>query len=420
MQADRSTRQQGSRLSSITRPTSLRDPIGLFAASDVETRALWLRPNTGEALVGIGSACTLVGVGEQRFAQVADAWRAVTTNACIEGGDPVLLGGFSFDPLCESSELWDGFPAARMVLPERLLRVHDGAASLTTNVVADRARFGQHPTRPTARGLSPARWQELVATIERGIRGGRLGVRKVVLASSREVRPTRSVEAALRALAAAYPTCTIFAFADGDACFLGATPERLISLRDGTATTMALAGSARRGDTPAEDQRIEQGLMHDCKERDEHAIVVSALRESLARACTRVVVDAAPRVHKLGNVQHLLTAVRGRVAAGRSVLDLVEQLHPTPAVGGFPRQRALGLIRQHEALDRGWYAAPIGWMDRHGQGEFVVGLRSALVRGDAATLFAGCGIVAGSDPSTEYAEWGWKLRPMLSALGITG
>jgi isochorismate synthase EntC len=147
--------------------------------------------------------------------------------------------------------------------------------------------------------------------------------------------------------------------------------------------------------------------------------VVSALRASLARVCTRVVVDALPRVHKLDNVQHLLTTVRGQVTAARSVLDLVEQLHPTPAVGGFPRTRALALIRQHEALDRGWYAAPIGWMDGHGDGEFVVGLRSALLRGETATLFAGCGIVAGSDPLTEYAEWGWKLRPMLGALATS-
>ncbi|HEX8968716.1 MAG TPA: chorismate-binding protein, partial [Chloroflexota bacterium] len=134
--------------------------------------------------------------------------------------------------------------------------------------------------------------------------------------------------------------------------------------------------------------------------------------------CTRVVADAEPRLRRLSNVQHLFTPVRGQLPGGRSVLDLVERLHPTPAVGDFPRERALAIIRQHEALDRGWYAAPFGWVGADGQGEFVVGLRSALVRGETATLFAGCGIVAQSNPETELAEWGWKLRPMLAALGV--
>jgi isochorismate synthase EntC len=103
--------------------------------------------------------------------------------------------------------------------------------------------------------------------------------------------------------------------------------------------------------------------------------------------------------------------------AGRGALDLVKALHPTPAVGGYPREPALKLIREREGLDRGWYAAPIGWVGARGEGEFVVGLRSALVRGETATLFAGCGIVADSDPASELAEWGWKLKPMAAALG---
>src|SRR5207244_363533 len=115
-------------------------------------------------------------------------------------------------------------------------------------------------------------------------------------------------------------------------------------------------------------------------------------------------------------VQHLLTHVLGQVAPGRGVLDLVERLHPTPAMGGFPRQPAMELIRKHEALDRGWYAGPIGWLNAAGEGEFVVGIRSAVVRQHSATLFAGCGIVGESDPAAEFAESNWKLRPMQAAL----
>jgi isochorismate synthase len=180
---------------------------------------------------------------------------------------------------------------------------------------------------------------------------------------------------------------------------------------------MALAGSAPRGRTREEDAHIADQLLRDPKERAEHAVVVDALRDGLRELCTRVVADAQPRVQALSNVQHLLTRVRGEVRPGDGILDFVGRLHPTPAVGGFPTPRALELIRNLEALDRGWYAGPIGWVDARGEGEFVVALRSALLRGQTATLFAGCGIVANSDPSAEYAEWGWKVRPMLAALG---
>ncbi|HEY0582716.1 MAG TPA: isochorismate synthase, partial [Chloroflexota bacterium] len=234
--------------------------------------------------------------------------------------------------------------------------------------------------------------------------------------------PPRDVQHALRDLAERYPECTIFAVAQPDACFLGATPERLIALRHGLASTMALAGSAPRGVTPAHDEALAQQLLCSPKERAEHAVVVGALRDGLTRAglCTRIIADARPRVQKLANVQHLLTPIRAQVVAGTDVLSLVARLHPTPAVGGYPREAALRLIRDREGLDRGWYAGPIGWVDARGDGEFVVGIRSALVRHGQATLFAGCGIVAESDAAAEYAESTWKLRPMRAALGLDG
>ena len=147
-------------------------------------------------------------------------------------------------------------------------------------------------------------------------------------------------------------------------------------------------------------------------------MVVSALRDGLSAdgLCTTVVADAGPRIRKLANVQHLFTPVHAQVAPGRTVLDLVERLHPTPAVGGHPTPRAMQLLREVESLDRGWYAAPLGWIDANGDGEFVVGIRSALLRGDQATLFAGCGIMADSDADRELAESEWKLRVMRQAL----
>jgi len=420
-------------LASWTTPAS-REAIGFFAsAAGVQDRALWLRPASGDALAGVGAARTIVGTGAGRLRQIAATWRDLLRDAVLDGAPgsgPLLLGGFSFDPArTQPSALWAGFPDARMVLPERMLQVQEGGAWLVTNVVVDPEDDFQAPEpRPSTSLtnaeslLSPAAWQALVGSVAHGIRDGQLGpeLTKVVLARAQQIEQTRPIDprSALRYLAASYPSCTVFAIAHGDRCFLGATPERLIALHDGTASTVALAGSGPRGATRAEDERLAEQLLHDPKERAEHAIVVGALRDGLGQLCTRVISDTQPQIKQLANVQHLFTPVRGEVVAGVGVLELVERLHPTPAVGGFPRQPALQLIRDREALDRGWYAGPIGWLNRAGEGEFVVGIRSALVDGNSATLFAGCGIVADSDPATEYAESGWKLQPMRAALGI--
>jgi isochorismate synthase len=419
-------------LASWTRPASAHDPISFYAqAVRREDRLLWLRPASGEALVGSGAARTFVGTGQDRFQHVAAAWRELSADALVDDrsgasvGDPLLLGGFSFDPVSRGSSVWAGFPDARLVLPEQMLVLRDGGAWLMTNVVVEPDE--QPPSLPAAhqpsvgeqQPMPPDAWARLVGSVARGIHAGDLGLEKVVLARSRQVQHGAPIDAtlALRHLAEAYPSCTIFAVGHQDATFLGATPERLIVLRAGTASTMALAGSMPRGATPTEDEQLADLLLHDPKERAEHAVVVAALREGLTDVCTRVITDAQPRIERLANVQHLLTPIRGQVADGRTVLDLVERLHPTPAMGGYPSARALELIRHVEHLDRGWYAGPIGWVNAHGEGEFVVGIRSAVVRGETATLFAGCGIVADSDPTAELAESELKLRPMLAALG---
>jgi isochorismate synthase len=409
------------RLISATHPTANVDPIAVFAAADdLESRALWLRPASGEALVGLGSALTLSGAPER----IAAEWRALVADADVDSEaepGPRLLGGFCFDPLASGSQLWDGFGVGRLVLPECLFSVQHGTTFLTTNRIAGESPFVSHLNEaskaPARLGLSPSDWRALVGEVASTLSQGDAGLRKVVLARAQQVQVRVTLEAVLRRLAADYPMCTIFACATRDACFLGATPERLVALHDGTATTMALAGTAPRGDTPAGDLAIGQRLLRDPKERTEHIVVADAVREALAPLATRMMVDPEPRLHTLPNVQHLITPICAEMKAGRGALDLVNALHPTPAVGGYPREPALKLIREREGLDRGWYAAPIGWVDTRGEGEFVVGLRSALLRGETATLFAGCGIVADSDPPTELAEWGWKLKPMAAALG---
>ena len=244
---------------------------------------------------------------------------------------------------------------------------------------------------------------------------------KVVLARDIQVMLKDAVEAfdvsnILQQLRESYPTAYVFAIQRGEQFFVGATPERLVQAQDGQVRTMALAGSARRGETEEEDAWIGAELLQSEKDNREHAIVLAMVRDALRNHCTRVDASTSPQLLRLKNVQHLETPIIGELIPGRCILDILADLHPTPAVGGFPRQDALEMIRRVEKLDRGWYAAPIGWISESGYGEFAVALRSGLVNGNKARLFAGCGIVADSDPQNEFAESCLKFQVMLRAL----
>jgi isochorismate synthase len=234
---------------------------------------------------------------------------------------------------------------------------------------------------------------------------------------ARRLDPTR----ALRRLRAGYPGCTLFAVCRGDRCFLGATPERLVRVRGGALHTAAVAGSAPRGLTAEDDARLGAGLLAGRKDRLEHDLVVEAIRDALSGMLETAPDTPEPVLLKVRNVQHLYTPYEGVLRRPHSVLELVDRLHPTPAVGGVPRDAALGWIRRHEGWDRGWYAGPVLWMDRAGEGESAVAIRSALLGETEGRLFAGCGIMADSDPDEEYAESMLKCRAMLSALnGASG
>ncbi len=223
----------------------------------------------------------------------------------------------------------------------------------------------------------------------------------------------------LRALRGRHPQCLRYwVTAPGGAHFVGATPERLFSKRGSEARSLALAGSAPRGRDPRSDQENIRSLLASRKNRHEHQLVVEAVRDALAGLCTRVEAPQAAQVLTLSNVHHLSTPLRGRLRGGVSSFDLLERLHPTPAVGGTPRQAALELLREIEPEGRGWYAGPIGWIGADGNSEFFVALRGALLRGDEAHLFAGCGLVEASDPAGEWDETQWKLDAVASCLGL--
>jgi isochorismate synthase len=341
----------------------------------------------------------------------------------------------------ESVDEWQAFPDAQATVPQLQFVRRRGEHFLTMNVLVDRdsdmngildgvsavlagvqkdgGAVGAHGAAPLQENDvtdDAAAWCDSVSSLTSAIAAGE--AEKVVLARRVELQCQAGfdIPVALDRLRSRFPNCTVFAVRDGDDCFLGATPEMLVRLEAGRVRADCLAGSARRGTSEPEDDAIGRALLADDKERREHAMVVRGLVESLREVCVAIDAPRTPSLRKMANVQHLHTPIEARMPGVRHVLELVERLHPTPAVGGLPKLRALCLIKDNERFDRGWYAGPIGWIDAQGGGEFAVALRSALVQGRRAFLYAGCGIVSGSDPEREYEESRIKLEAMRWAL----
>ena len=237
--------------------------------------------------------------------------------------------------------------------------------------------------------------------------------RRVTLELAREP----SLDRVLEWLAARYPDAAVFAVRRPGISLVGASPERLLGLEHGLVVADALAGSAPRATCDDADQLLGGTLLGDPKELAEHAVVVREILTALEPLCTALVASHAPSLMRLPNVQHLASHVHGRVRPEVGVFELLERMHPTPAVGGAPRAAALDWLRSHGEADRGWYTGGVGWLDDAG-GEIWVALRCAALRERVASLYAGAGIVSGSDPSQELRETGWKLQAMLEALAI--
>ena len=217
-----------------------------------------------------------------------------------------------------------------------------------------------------------------------------------------------------------FPACFCFCFGTPEAAFIGASPELLVRRSGAVAATVALAGTTGRSADPAVDDHLGEAMMRSPKVRDEHGIVVHRIERTLRPHAVWVHSEPEPSVIKVGNLQHLATPIRAQLAEARSAIELAGALHPTPAIGGEPRDAAVELIGELEGIDRGWYTGPIGWMDATDDGEFCVGLRSTLLRDREAHLFAGCGIVADSDPAAELQESELKFEALLPLLSFTG
>lgn len=424
------------------------DPCSVISQRDA---LVWEQPERGFALAAAGHAARLIANGESRFQDIRSQLGQLLDEAVVEQDSgaalrpaPISFAGFAFDPVHPDDVAWFGFPEAMVVLPRILLARSGAHVFFTINLMIDPENEasidvaalrddverlldepisdheGQEPR--SNRFLDPGEdahvyWNESVAGLTSRIAAG--DADKVVLARrvQAEAEDGFDLQGILERLRQRYRECTVFALRSGeDACFLGATPEMLVSLQGRAVRADCLAGSAARGATDEKDAALGAALLADEKEQREHAFVAQSLNQSLTALCHDIKQPATPRLRRFANVQHLHTPFEATTSGDRHILDLVERLHPTAATGGLPREASLALIREHEPFSRGWYAGPIGWIDAEGGGEFAVALRSALLRGDVASLYAGCGIVTGSDPEREYAESLLKLRAMLWAL----
>jgi isochorismate synthase len=417
------------------------------ALADAPDAFIWEQPERGYALAGSGQAFRATFSGASRFEETREALRALLDDAVIDQQSgaalhptPLSLAGFAFDPARPDNVAWFGYPDALLTVP-RLLFTRSGSHLFVTanalitpetdcpseaqdlGILAERLLETATDHRPQAapsRLLDPGAdarhlWAESVEALTERIATG--SPDKVVLARRVSVEGPGAFDtrAVLQRLRARFAECTVFAVGSGESCFVGATPEMLVSLRGRRVRADCLAGSARRGATPEDDARLGAALLADEKERLEHAFVARGIEQSLA-PFGPVRHPDEPVLRRMANVQHLHTPIEATTDGDRHVLELVEALHPTAATAGLPREEALCLIREQEPFSRGWYAGAIGWIDADGGGEFVVALRSGLIREDVATRYAGCGIVTGSQPEREWAESEIKLAAMLHAL----
>ncbi|HET6939269.1 MAG TPA: isochorismate synthase [Nocardioides sp.] len=381
----------------------------------------WLR--RGDGLVGCGVAAALRPSGAGRFDQANRWWRDLTSRAIVRsdvdepGSGLIAFGTFAF-----ADEPGD----STLVVPEVILGRRGETAWLTTvssvgglDQLDRRLELATSPPAPvdvsfTDGALNGEQWMAVVAEAVDRINAGDL--EKVVLARDLVATAAEPIDVRwpLRRLAADYPTCWTF-HVDG---MFGATPELLIRRERGLITSRVLAGTIRRTGDDSRDLALAARLARSSKDLEEHEYAVRSVAEALEPHCSSMNVPEAPFVLHLPNVMHLATDVAGVVHDSATVtsLELAAALHPSAAVGGTPTPVATELIAQIEGMDRGRYAGPVGWMDADGDGEWGIALRSGLISGSTVRLYAGCGIVADSDPEAELAETQGKFVPVRDAL----
>lgn len=426
------------RRSLVSRSFELGDvSFGAVLEAADRPRVQWATPD-GLEVVGCGVAARLTATGPDRFSTIrarADRTFDALDHDGPEESRPRAFGGLSFHDTHEPNWPWEGFDAASFVVPQIQITRDDGGTWLTVtdddaDTVADvvehwREQLTALPAmRPsgTGPGIVTSRqtttheeWtqgvQQALDQIDRG------GLEKVVLAQalSAELEGPIDVPATLERLRRQYPNCYRFLIDPGEGgTFFGAPPERLVSKHGRSIETEALAGSVSRGETREEDESLVEQMRESEKVQHEHGLVVETIRDQLTPLGEVTIGEQT--VRRLATIQHLQTPIRATLTDDRHVLEIADALHPTPAVGGLPPALAWETIRRLETFDRGWYAAPVGWFDAAGDGEFAVAIRSGIATDETVTLFAGNGIVADSNPDDEWKEVQLKFRPILDEL----
>lgn len=434
------------RLVSISLAVEALDPLAVLESifDPVAPHFYAERPAAGWALAGAEVAAACTAGGPERFARIKAWAEALLADAVAVGdvsarfGGPHVFCAFGFQPEAEAGE---PFPAAAAFIPQWQVGLEGDTTTAVANLLvtadsdlealagrvwrAHRKFRALEPAEFPPAEAGPAIFQRREAGDYPAAAAAALGLiargtfRKLVLARAQDLRADRPLHPLrmLNGLRQRFPDCYAFSFAWGAGpSFIGASPERLVRVRAGELETEALAGSIRRGRGAAEDLALAGALLRSEKDLREHRAVVEDVRARLGALGVAAGPVATPGVRRLANVQHLHTRIAGPLPAGVHPLDVASALHPTPAVGGEPREGAGEVIRRLEGFPRGLYAGALGWFDARGEGEFFVGIRSALVEGTAARVYAGAGLVAGSDPEKELAETDLKFKAMVEAI----
>ena len=413
-------------------------------------RYYWEQPSSSFTISAGGRVQEVSGSGSKRFQDVYTKFEKLKTHTAeFNAGDFEpgihLLGGFSFFNEMTSSD-WSAYGSASFTMPKYAALQKKGATVLSIALTLRDNRASEYihhqlmnelnnlehaacdepeNTQHSENELSDLaivnnhrdEWTRAVLDARQAIAGTAL--EKVVLARELKLKKQRRQQPniILDKLRMQYPNCSTFYIQKRQApAFIGCSPEKLLSFNGNTIQTEALAGSIGRGNTDAEDTRLANTLLNSPKNKREHSYVVKSIEQDLSASAHNLKHRDTPVIKKLANVQHLYTPISAEKRNDVNPLSLLSQLHPTPAVGGYPRKKAINYIRKHESLNRGWFAGPVGWMNSRDEGEFTVAIRSGLIKETEATLFAGCGLVADSDPDKEWQETNLKFMPMLSAL----
>jgi menaquinone-specific isochorismate synthase len=366
-----------------------------------------------------------------------DLSKRVYSNNARKAKHPLFVGGIKF-PSSKNDLMWKDFDSEKWFIPKILLLKMNDEFSITFNFLADLFNIEnvdeiitnltadlEYKTT-TLDNSEPAllekysrdseflTWSKQINIALEKISEDKLS--KVVLARCKDIQfnETKNIFSMLKVLEENFDNCYTFAYRNGDLVFFGSSPEKLFKISGGFIEADALAGSIPRGSSQDEDDKFTQELLQSEKNLAEQKSVVDFFLERLTHVTEKILFDSHPSIKKYHNIQHLYSQFRAKLKDDTSIFSLLELLHPTPAVCGTPKAEALKIINELEDFDRGMYAGVLGWFNLENEGEFVVGLRSALMQGKSLRAFAGCGIVAGSESLSEFNETELKFRPILS------